>query len=179
MRQYLISMLMIFTLLSISCKDPVKKKLNGMWQLNYITIENQNPYVYEKVAWISVCKETIYKFKIFPQEGTLTLAEDGKYLLSLNGFLIYQERSQFCRPVHDTTEFNFSEEGFWFYIKDEKVIQFQPSSNNQYKCQIINFDGKELSIKCPKQIQFTYQIGYLNSRSITTNSLQLKGTKQR
>jgi len=177
MKWHIIKLVMIFATLYISCKDPVKNKLSGEWNLNYITIENQNPYVYEKVDWISVCKETIYKFEIFPQEGTLTLAEDGKYLLSINGFLVYKERSQFCKPVHDTTKFSFSENGFWSYIKDEKSIQFKPSSNHQYKCPIMNFDGEELLIKCSKQLQFTYQIGFLNSRTITTKTLQLKGTR--
>jgi len=164
-------------ILSISCKDPVKKRLSGMWKLDYVTIENQNPYIYEKIAWIDVCKETIYKFKIFIQDGTLTLSEDGEFLLSLNGFMVYKENSQFCRPVHDTVDLNISDKGLWFYIEEDQSIQFQPHSEDNYTCQIRNFDDDRISLNCPKKIKFTYQIGYLNSRTITTNSLQLKGTK--
>ncbi len=175
MRGTVITMLLI--IIFHSCDDPVRKKLVGAWTFNKITFEYQNPYISENVIKWDVCRETIYRFEVYPSSGSLYLTEDGEYLLSLKGYFLFKERSAFCPPIRDSVEFKFSDRGIWFYVENNLSIQLRSKLHESYTCLITDFDGETISLDCSGKIEFSYPILYLDRRKTTANSFQATGNK--
>ncbi len=158
------------------CKK-TDKKLQGLWQITSVSLDNQDPYTVQKTESNSICGDVKYTVTVKYSDVYLSFTKDEQYQLSYKYTRISSATpsNSNCNSEVDTSEYYTTEVGYWTAVGKDKIY-LQPMYGKPYECNV-TVKKQSMKLDCAINQEMSFYVGYGQSIKATISSMQLEGTK--